>query len=111
MNNSHIKAVDEGIPWGIYKAYSNGKPIMNEDGDFLNIASMKGDRTKIRELIQAAESFGLDGITVQFLPGARQVDDETYEEQLYRLANGMVPDEHDLGNMIDEYKYRKQHGF
>lgn len=106
-----MKIVDEGINWGVYKAYTRGRPIMDEDGNYLNIASMRGDQRRIRELIHAAESFGLDEISVEFIPGARQIDDEEYEQQVDRLREGYVPDKYDLGNLIDEMNYKKANGF
>lgn len=104
------KVIDEGIPWGVYVAYSRGKMIVNEERSPLNIPARRGDRNRINQLIKTAESFGLDEITVKFVEGSRRVTEEEYEEQHARLASGEVPDKYDLGNMIEEYKYREQNG-
>jgi hypothetical protein len=109
-----MRIVDQGIPWGVYVAYWRGKKIVEQDSDgsynVLNIASFKNDKNRISQLIETAKSFGFDevDIEVEFVEGARQISDEEYSEQVSRLKEGLVPDKYDLGNMIDDYKFRQR---
>lgn len=92
-----MRAIDQGIQFGVYIAKSRGKYIMDEDKNLLNIASRRGDESRIRELVRVAQSFGLDEITVEWREGARQIDDEEFERQVERMNSGLVPDELDAG--------------
>ena len=89
---------------GVYVALSKGRYIVDEDGRQLSISAWQGSRKRQAELIEVAKSYGLEDITVEFIPDVRKVSDDEYEEQQERLAEGKTPDPYDLGAMIDEYK-------
>ncbi len=93
---------------GVYVALSNGKYIVDSDdpaeAQQLSIQAWRGDQRRIDELIREAKSFGLENITVEFIPDVRKVTQEEYEEQQQRLAEGKTPDPYDLGALIDDYK-------
>jgi hypothetical protein len=91
----------------------NGQIVGDDEGNFLNIPSVKGDRTKIANLRYTAHNIlkgnGLEAEgAAYFMPGRRRVTDEEFEEQETRLASGLVPDEYDLGSMMDTLKAEKK---
>lgn len=107
MNAPQI--VDEGIPYGVYIWTVDGRPLVNENFDYLQIASRRGDQNKIfalRDFVR--KEIGIFEGEPKFLEGARPVSEEEYQDQKERQAAGEVPDPYDLGNLIDEYKYQKE---
>ncbi len=82
----------------------NGQWVGDEDGNFMNIPSRKGDCRKIDMLTAAARAHGIVTGGPKFLSGERRATDEEYEEQRERLDQGLIPDKYDLGNLIEEYK-------
>jgi len=78
-----------------------GRTVVNENGDVMNIASEQFDEGKIELLRQAAVKFGIEGGYAQFRPGARQINDEQLQEQLERRDQGLVPDPYDVGESKD----------
>jgi len=86
----------------------NGKYVADSDHNYMMIASRKGDKTKIEALKRAAAYYGVTTGEAEFRSGARPVSDEEFERQKERQAQGLVPDEYDLGNLLDEYKYQKE---
>jgi hypothetical protein len=100
--NTTKKTVIDEVPYGIYVwEMPDGKVVKNENGDFLNIASTRGDLRRMTALAEAARSFGITEGKPLFLPGARQIDDEEYEKQKQRLAWGLVPDEDDVAENME----------
>lgn len=89
----------------------DGKIMGDPDGNYLNIASVKGDRAKIANISRIAHDLLRDnGVPEEgvayFMPGRRRVTEEEYEGQKMRLDSGLVPDEYDVAAMkealIDE---------
>ena len=74
----------------------NGQWIGDDDGNFLNIPSMKGNLERISNLRNAVKSYGIVEGKAVFLSGNRQIDDEEYQNQKRRMAFGLVPDELDM---------------
>lgn len=99
MKQTHIPDTNLGV----YVALSDGKYVVDEDHNQLSIQSMRGDKKRVMELIKVARGFGLPSVTVEFVPDARKIGDEEYEEQKDRLKNGLTPDKYDLGALIDQY--------
>ena len=63
----------------------DGKPIMNDEADVLNVQCYKGDISAINDLRKKALHFGgpdaKDG-TYKFIAGSRRLTDEEFVEEL-----------------------------
>jgi len=109
MNNTKTSIVEQ-LPFGLYVwEMPDGKWVGDDDGNFMNISSAKGDRANIEKLRDAARSYGIFEGKPVFLSGNTRVTDEEYSEQRDRLRQGYIPDRWDLGNMIDEAKNARKH--
>lgn len=99
----------EDTNYGVYIwRDGQGRAVVDSDFNYLCIASKKGDAKKIRLLTEAVRSFGvLDGAE-EFCAGSRPISQSEWEEQKARQEAGYVPDEYDLGNLIDEANYQKE---
>lgn len=105
---SRLQAVDQGIPYGVYIWQVDGKPVVNENYDYLQIASRRGDQRKIHALKEFVnKNIGIYEGQAVFVEGARPVSEDEYNQQRERQAAGLVADPYDLGNLIDEYKHEK----
>lgn len=99
VQNVRRKVIDKHYDWGLYVyKKSNGRWFTDEDGNVLNIPSMKGDISQIAKLKQAAVHYGDpgDGNAI-FVPGLTRISDEEYSEQVDRMKNGLIPSMNDLG--------------
>lgn len=104
-----MKPVSDGIPYGVYIWRINGKPVVNENLDYVQIASRRGDLNKIARLKKFVnEELGIFDGGPYFEEGSRPISQEEWEDQMARQMNGQVPDPYDLGNLIDEYRYQKE---
>ena len=110
MKNVKKQIIDE-YNWGVYiwKTPDN-KVIKNENGDFLQIMSLKDDQRQIEKLRRAAKACGVDGGTPLFLSGRRPVTDEQYEYQKMRMNAGLVPDELDYFAAKEDLEAKKRDG-
>lgn len=97
-------AVNEST-FGVYVWEINGQFVADEDGNWLNIPSEKGDLVKIMKLTATAFHYGLKEGKALFLPGRRRVTDDELEEQKQRLAMGLTPDIYDAGALLDELNF------
>lgn len=107
MDLSNLKSTKmaEETALGIYVWEMNdGRWIGDDDGNYLSITSMKGDKDKMDALAKAVASFGIDTGKPLFLSGRRKIDDEEFEYQNQRLKFGLVPDPYDIGNYKDEMR-------
>lgn len=97
--------------WGVYiwKTPDN-KVIKNENGDFLQIMSKRGDKAQIEKLRQAAKACGVDGGEAVFWSGHRPISEEEYQEQVARLTVGLVPDKLDYFAAKEDLEARQKHG-
>lgn len=103
--------VDEGIPYGVYVWTIGGKPLVDEDFNYLVAPGRRNDprpAQKLRAFVR--DELGIDEGEPLFLEGQRPISQGEWEEQKAREAAGLVPDEYDLGNLIDEYNYEKEFG-
>lgn len=106
MSNSP-RLVDD-IQYGVYIwRDARGRIVADSDYNYMLIPSRKGDLHKIKLLEQAARSYGIMDGGPEFMAGARPISDAEWEHQKARQEAGLVPDEYDLGNLIDEYNYEK----
>lgn len=97
--------VAEDTTLGIYVwEMPDGRWIGDDDGNFLSITSMKGNRSRIDALAREVRSYGIYEGQPKFLSGRRKIDDEEFEYQKQRLEWGLVPDPLDIGNYKDEVK-------
>lgn len=107
MDMSKIKYTDMGdeTRLGIYVwEMPDGRWIGDDDGNYLSITTMKGDKSRMDLLASAVRSYGIYEGQPKFLSGRRKIDDEEYEHQKQRLEWGLVPDPLDIGNYKDEMK-------
>lgn len=96
--------IDE-VNWGLYAwQMPDGSLVMDEEGAYLSIPSMKGDIRQIKKLKDEATNFGLGDGKAIFFAGHRAVTDEELIEQKQRLEMGLVPDPQDLPAMMDYVK-------
>lgn len=87
-----------GFEWGLYFwKLPDGHLFKNEEGDPLNIPSIKGDQGQIEKLRQAAAFYGQPEGTPWFYAGVGRATDEEYAEQLDRLNSGLIPSLNDIG--------------
>ena len=99
----------EEVNWGLYVwQMPDGKIVMDEEGAYLSIPSIKGDIRQIKKLKDAAAHYGLDEGKPLFMSGHRPVTDEELAEQKARLEIGLVPDEQDLPAMMDYVKEMRE---
>lgn len=95
--NTKGKSIVEEVPYGVYVwEMPDGRWIGDDEGNFLNIASMKGDRKRIQVLKDTVRSYGITEGKPYFLSGHRQVSDEEFENQKRRMEFGLIPDELDV---------------
>lgn len=101
--------VVDDISYGVYIwRDSQGRAVVNDELEYLMIASKKGDLRKVEQLQAAVRSYGITDGAPEFCSGSRPISQSEWEEQMSRAQAGLVPDEYDLGNLIDEYKYQKE---
>jgi hypothetical protein len=107
MKITQVEEVNHGIyVWQM----PDGSVVMDDDGNYLSIPSMRGDIRQIQKLKNAARSFGLDEGKPLFFSGHRQVTDEELEEQRIRAEMGLVPDPQDMPAMMEYVKDAREMG-
>jgi hypothetical protein len=68
------------------------------------IPAVRGDQEKIKQITDAARSYGISEGQALFVAGRRKVSDEEYAQQEARLRMGMTPDPFDIDESIEQYK-------
>ncbi len=97
------KQIVEEVGYGVYVwEMPDGKWVGDDQGNFLNISSMKGDRKRMQQLKDAVRQYGITEGKPYFLAGHRQVTEEEFEEQKRRMAFGLIPDELDVPAFREE---------
>ena len=95
--NKNTRIVEE-TTLGIYVwEMPDGRWIGDDDGNYLSITSMKGNKSRIDALAREVRSYGIDEGSPKFLSGRRKIDDEEFEMQHQRLKWGLTPDPLDIG--------------
>lgn len=103
----NVKVVEES-KYGLYVwMMPDGSIVADDELNWLNIPSEKGDRDKIQKLTDAVRYYGIEEGEAVFLAGRRRVTDEELEEQKLRLKFGLTPDPYDAGALRDELAYKK----
>lgn len=104
-----LRPVSDGIPYGVYTWRINGKAIVDEDLNYLIAPARRGDLKAIGRLTAFVHNeLGITEGGPVFEEGVRPISQEEWEEQVYRMQSGYVPDPYDLGNLIDEYRYQRE---
>ena len=108
--NKNTKIVEE-TTLGIYVwEMPDGRWIGDDDGNFLSITSIKGNRYRIDALAREVRTYGIYEGGPKFLSARRKITDEEFAEQEQRLRWGLVPDPLDIGNYKDEIKNLRAEG-
>ena len=110
MKKSNITQIEE-VSYGLYLwQMPDGSLVMDDDGNYMNIAAIKGDVKRINELKRFAKEFDLEeGQTVWF-SAHRQVTEDEYEEQKQRMEWGLIPDELDVPAIKEDLDNQKKMG-
>jgi hypothetical protein len=110
MGKMKVTAIDESN-WGLYCwVMPDETIIMDEEGAYLSIPSMKGDIRQIKKLKDVARNYGLGEGKPIFFSGHRVVTDEELIEQRQRMELGLVPDPQDLPAMMEFIKEQRDMG-
>ena len=110
MGKMKITPIDE-VNWGLYIwQMPDGKVVMDDEGGYLSIPSMKGDIRQIKKLKDAAKHYGLDEGKPIFFAGHRQVTEEELAEQKQRAGLGLIPDTQDMPAMLEFIKEQRDLG-
>lgn len=110
MDLGKLKSAEiaEETQLGIYVwEMPDGRWIGDDDGNYLSIQSIKGNRSRMNALAEVVRSYGIDTGKPLFLSGRRKINDEEFEHQKQRLEWGLVPDPLDIGNYKDEMRSLK----
>ena len=110
MSKMKVQQVEE-VSYGLYLwQMPDNSIVTDEDGNYLNVAAMKGDVRKINALRQAAKSYGLEEGQPVWFSGHRQITDEEYHDQKERLEWGLIPDELDVPAIKEDLKEKRKMG-
>jgi hypothetical protein len=109
MVKKRVTQVEE-VNYGLYLWMMPDGIVADEDGNYLNIASLKGDIRKINKLKEVAKSYGLEEGKPVWFSGHRRVTDEEYQEQKDRLDWGLIPDELDVPAIKEDLDEKKKMG-
>ena len=82
IKTKSIKRVVESNEGIYYWRLPDGKPLMDDEGNFLCIASVKGDLQKMAALSAEARSLGYGDGAPAFQDGVRKITDEEWEEEV-----------------------------
>lgn len=100
----------EEVTYGLYLWQTpDGKLVIDEDGNYLNVAAMKGDIKRISALKKAAKVYGLEGEPVWF-SGHRRITEDEYIQQKERMDWGLIPDELDVPAIQEDIDQKKKMG-
>jgi hypothetical protein len=92
MKNLKMSIVQDPSPFGLYVwKLPNGEIYKNDEGNILNIPSLKGDKDKIKNIQDAAKSYGEPEGEAVFIPGVGRVSEEEYQQDLYLMKEGYTP--------------------
>lgn len=110
MGRMKITSVDE-VNWGMYMWQMPDETlVMDDEGAYLSIPSIKGDVRQIKKLRDVAKNHGLGEGKPLFFSGHRPVTDEELVEQRQRLDLGLVPDPQDMPAMLEFIKEQRDLG-
>jgi hypothetical protein len=103
-NKNKVQAVESTAEYGIYVwILPNGEPFMDDDGNTLNVPSVKYDIKKMKALADAAAYYGHPDGQAMFMPGVGRATATQYQEDIERMASGYTP-YGDTGNWRELFK-------
>lgn len=106
-----VTEVKPNATWGLYMwRLPNGKLFKDDDGNYLNIPSLRGDIEKMATIKKAAAYYGQPEGTLHFEPGVQRATEEEYREQVDRLAAGEIPSLNDIGAVVDAKRGAAKYG-
>ena len=101
----------EEVNYGLYLwQMPDESVVMDDEGNYLSISSMRGDIRQIKKIKEAAKHYGIDEGKPIFFSGHRQVTEEELQEQKQRAELGLVPDSRDLPAMMEYVKEMRDSG-
>jgi len=110
MGKMKITPIDE-VNWGLYMwQMPDESLVMDDDGGYLCVPSLKGDIRQIKKLKDVAKYHGLDEGKPIFFAGHRQVTEEELQEQKHRSGLGLIPDPQDMPAMMEFIKEQREMG-
>jgi hypothetical protein len=110
MKKSNITQIEE-VSYGLYLwQMPDGSLVMDDDGNYMNIAAIKGDVKRINELKRFAKEFDLEEGQPVWFSAHRQVTEDEYEEQKQRMEWGLIPDELDVPAIKEDLDNQKKMG-
>lgn len=105
-----VTPIDE-VPWGLYLwQMPDGSLVADEEGNYLNVAAIKGDIRRINNLKKAAKNLGLEEGSPIWFSGHRRVTDDEYDEQRQRMEWGLIPDELDVPAIKEDLEQKRKMG-
>jgi len=112
VGDTKVQVIEENFSnFGTYVWYkANGKPFTDGNGSVLSIEGMKDDKTRIKELSDAASYWGEPEGRAVFFPNTKKISDEEHSEQFDRMKQGLIPNMNDLGAVIAAKKTLEAYG-
>jgi hypothetical protein len=112
IGETKIQVVEENFSnYGTYVWMKpNNRPFMDSDKNVLSIEGMRDDKSKIRELSDAAKYWGQAEGRAVFFPNMKKISDEEYSEQKDRMSQGLIPSMNDLGALTAAKKTLELYG-
>jgi hypothetical protein len=105
-----VKVVEE-VSYGLYLwQMPDGGLVCDDEGNYLNVAAIKGDIKRINDIKKVAKHHGLESGKPVWFSGYRQVSTEEYEMQKQRLEWGLVPDELDVPAIKEDLENQRKMG-
>jgi hypothetical protein len=92
MKNLRMSIVHDPSPYGLYVwKLPTGEIYKDDEGNILNIPSLKNDKEKMKNLQDVAKSYGQSEGEAVFVPGVGRVSEEEYQSDLYQMKEGFTP--------------------
>lgn len=112
VGDTRVQVIEENFSnFGTYVwVKPNGKPFTDGQGNALSIEGMRDDKSRIKELADAAKYWGQPEGRAVFYPNMRKISDEEYSEQKDRMSQGLIPSMNDLGAVIAAKKTLELYG-
>ena len=105
-----ISVVQDESDYGIYVwKLPNGQLFMDDDGNTLNIPSMRYDIECIKIITEAARYWGEPEGEAVFMAGVGRATDSQAREDIDRMAEGLTP-YGDLGNWKELFANERKNG-
>ena len=112
IGDTKVQVIEENFSgFGTYVWMKpSGKPFTDGQGNALSIEGMRDDKSKIKELADAAKYWGQPEGRAVFYPNMKKISDEEHSEQVDRMKQGLIPSMNDLGAVIAAKKTLELYG-